>query len=134
MEFSAYITKKRNERKLSIRQLSLYSGVSPGYISQIESKKRGTPTPDIIRKLAKGLRIPYKQLMEAAGYGDEDINEGEQDSTEKLRDILVDYGMEDLFFENIDAWKKLTEEDIDILRRDIEYTLSKANRRESEGQ
>lgn len=67
-EFGLYIRKLRNEREMTIRQLELYSGVSNSYLSQLENGKRGIPSPDIIKKLAKGLKADYKELMIKAGY------------------------------------------------------------------
>lgn len=67
-EFGEYIRNRRNEVKMTIRQLELYTGVSNSYLSQLENGKRGIPSPDILRKLSKGLNTPYEVLMEKAGY------------------------------------------------------------------
>ncbi|WP_339233915.1 helix-turn-helix domain-containing protein [Oceanobacillus sp. FSL W7-1281] len=97
MKFSEYITMKRKEKNLSVRQLALYSEVSPGYLSQIENEKRSTPTPDIIKKLAKGLKVPYSELMEVAGYIESNKNDlpeltekEERDVAKDLQDIIDD--------------------------------------------
>jgi transcriptional regulator with XRE-family HTH domain len=71
MDFSAYLKKLREKNKLSIRQLALYSDVSAGYLSQIESGARGIPSPEVIKKLHKPLKVEYEELMKAAGYLDE---------------------------------------------------------------
>ncbi|OKP81594.1 hypothetical protein A3842_10965 [Paenibacillus sp. P3E] len=67
-EFGLYLRKKREERKLSIRQLNTYSGVSHSYISQLERGNRGIPSPDVLKKLSKPLAVDYKELMIQAGH------------------------------------------------------------------
>ena len=56
---------------MSLKEVAKRSGVSHPYLSQIENNKRNTPKPDMIRKLAKGLNVPYVELMQEAGYVDE---------------------------------------------------------------
>lgn len=67
-EFGTYLLKLRKSKKLSIRQLDLYSGVSHSYISQLERGLRGVPSPEILSKLSKPLGVDYEELMLAAGY------------------------------------------------------------------
>lgn len=69
-EFGEYLKGLRREKKLTIRQLDLYSGVSNSYISQMERGARGIPSPDILKKLAKPLGVSYEELMAKAGYFD----------------------------------------------------------------
>jgi transcriptional regulator with XRE-family HTH domain len=71
IEFGTYLKKCRKSKKLTIRQLDLYSGVSHSYISQLESGKRGIPSPEILKKFSKPLGIDYVELMEKAGYLEE---------------------------------------------------------------
>lgn len=73
MNFREYLKKKRKEEKLSMRKLASLTDISQAYLSQLESGKRSTPTPDILSKLAKGLNVPYKDLLNAAKY--EEIEE-----------------------------------------------------------
>lgn len=67
-EFGGYLKELRKKRKLTIRQLDTYSGVSHSYISQIERGERGVPKPEILKKLSKPLGVEYEELMEQAGY------------------------------------------------------------------
>lgn len=69
-EFGEYLKSLRREKKLTIRQLDLYSGVSNSYISQMERGARGIPSPDILKKLAKPLGVSYEELMSKSGYFD----------------------------------------------------------------
>jgi transcriptional regulator with XRE-family HTH domain len=68
MEFKDYLKKLRKDNGLSIRQLALYSEVSHAYLSQIENGLRGNPSPDVLKKLYKPLKVPYEELMRAAGH------------------------------------------------------------------
>jgi len=81
IEFGRYLRSLRKQKKITIRQLELYSGVSHAYLSQIENGKRGLPSPEILRKLSKPLEVPYEELMYKAGYIDfievpDDVVEG----------------------------------------------------------
>lgn len=57
MDFGDKLRSLRELRKLSTTQLSKASGVSQSFISDIENKRRKSPTKDTIEKLAKALRI-----------------------------------------------------------------------------
>lgn len=68
MEFGEYLRSLRREKGLSIQKLSERSGISNAYISQVETGKRGVPSPEVLDKLAAGLEVSYESLMRAAGY------------------------------------------------------------------
>ncbi|WP_080840081.1 helix-turn-helix domain-containing protein [Cohnella massiliensis] len=72
-EFGKYLRKLRNEKKMTVRQLDLYSGVSHSYLSQIENGKRGVPSPEILKKLHKPLGVSFEDLMRAAGHIDVEL-------------------------------------------------------------
>lgn len=136
MKFSEYITSKREEKNLSIRQLALYSDISPGYLSQIESEKRGTPTPDILKKLAKGLKIPYNELMEAAGYVEKEIKTVSELTEKDEKDIAkrMKKMKEDLIEGNADSdgisymGEPMSEEAIESLLEALEYAERQTTR------
>lgn len=70
-----YIRRIRNEKGISINELVKQSGVSKGYISQIENNKF-SPSLDIVRKLSNALDIDFYDLAWRAGlYTDEEIEE-----------------------------------------------------------
>jgi transcriptional regulator with XRE-family HTH domain len=73
-EFGSYLRELRKTKKLTIRQLDTYSGVSNSYISQMERGERGVPSPDILLKLSKPLGVEYAELMRVAGYITENTN------------------------------------------------------------
>lgn len=61
------IEQSRLSRGWSLRQAEKESGVSNGYISQIE-RGEVEPSPDVLRRLGQAFGIPFSVLMEAAGY------------------------------------------------------------------
>lgn len=66
--FGEILRDLRESKGMSVNQLAMYSRVSSGLISKIENKKRGTPKPETIEKLAKGLKVKYEELMLLAEY------------------------------------------------------------------
>lgn len=71
-ELGKFIKDKRNEKSLSTHKLAELAQVSQSYIAQLESgRKKSPPSPDILRKLAPALDVEYGELMEIAGYTDE---------------------------------------------------------------
>lgn len=68
IEFGLYLKNIRKQKKLTVRQLDLYSGVSHSYISQLERGVKGIPSPDILKKLSKPLGVDYEELMRVSGY------------------------------------------------------------------
>lgn len=66
--FGKYLMKVRQSKKMSIRKLAMKSGVSAGYLSNVETGKNNTPTPNVIKKIAESLNITYEEMMIQAGY------------------------------------------------------------------
>ncbi|GFP19416.1 HTH-type transcriptional regulator, competence development regulator [Candidatus Hakubella thermalkaliphila] len=66
--FGQYLRGLRQRRNLSQRQLGRLAGVSAAYISEVERGVRGVPSPKILEKLARPLRVEYNELMRQAGY------------------------------------------------------------------
>ena len=64
--FGEFVREKREKRGLSVNQLGLYSDLSPSTISKIENGLRN-PKPETIKKLARGLKVDYDELMFSAG-------------------------------------------------------------------
>jgi HTH-type transcriptional regulator, competence development regulator len=88
MEFGRYLKEIRIKSGLSMRELSRRSGISHAYISQLESGKKDTPTPEVLMNLSNHLEINYMDLMKAAGYVmvDEDFTEEEIEFLQQLDD------------------------------------------------
>jgi transcriptional regulator with XRE-family HTH domain len=126
-EFGEYLKGLRLKKKLTIRQLDTYSGVSNSYISQMERGQRGVPKPDILQKLSKPLGVPYEDLMENAGY----LNKGELlrssigagiikfDFPEGIDENNVGYLALKELDDNRELAYQLSEEQIDILTKHL---------------
>lgn len=76
-EFGDFLKGLRKAKKMTIRQLELYSKVSNAYISQLERGERGIPSPDILKKLSHPLGADYNDLMIKAGYVEENKKESD---------------------------------------------------------
>lgn len=72
MSFGEELRNLREKRGYTVNQLAIYSGVSAASISRYETGERGTPKPPTIKKLAKGLKMNYRELMRIAGHVDEE--------------------------------------------------------------
>lgn len=51
--FGAFISNKRKEKKISLRDFSRMIGISPVYLSCIERGERAAPTYNILEKIAQ---------------------------------------------------------------------------------
>lgn len=118
-DFGKYIRKLRNDRKLTIRQLELYSSVSNSYLSQLENGKRGIPSPDILKKLSKGLKHPYSDLLEKAGYIDESDKSDEANERDAIiHKIATEFPDADLMFHDLAS---MTAEDLEEVYEFIKF-------------
>ncbi|MCL6443433.1 MAG: helix-turn-helix domain-containing protein [Alicyclobacillus sp.] len=90
--FGEYIRSLRQNANLTIRQVEAYSGVSNAYLSQLENGKRGIPSPDILRKLSKPLKVSYEELMIAAGYLTEQVQKPYESSDKSTMTNHVEGG------------------------------------------
>jgi transcriptional regulator with XRE-family HTH domain len=62
-EFGRYLKELRIKEKLSITELSLKTGVSNSYISQLENGLRGLPTEEVFEKLCRGLGVSLESAI-----------------------------------------------------------------------
>jgi len=67
-DFGLYLKRLRNNRGLTLTQLGDLIGYSNPYLSQIETGKKGIPSPEFLKKLSKGLNVDLNDLMFTAGY------------------------------------------------------------------
>nr|PZN74006.1 MAG: transcriptional regulator [Pseudomonadota bacterium] len=64
MDFGTALRRFREERKLSLRELSALSGVDHAYIHRLETGDKTAPSEDVIDRLARGLKLtPYKRRL-----------------------------------------------------------------------
>jgi len=53
---------------LSQAELAKRSGLSQGYVSQLEDGQVGSPSIDVVARLAHGLQIPLHHLLSSSGH------------------------------------------------------------------
>ncbi|UYO35191.1 transcriptional regulator [Bacillus zhangzhouensis] len=128
MNFGAYLRALREEKKLSVNQLAMYSEVSAAGISRIENGKRGIPKPPTIRKLASALKVPYEDMMQAAGYIEEvssvhQLRE-EELALSKIKEAAAQYELDDLEIFDGDIWSTLSKKEIEDLNRYLLFMLN----------
>lgn len=109
IDFGKHLKELREEKKLSINQLSAKSGISNAQISRIENGLRGVPKPETIQKLADALNASFVDLMIVAGHFNEMSNEDKLDfSNRYTHDRLVER-------ELVSLLKNLTDDDGNFL-------------------
>jgi transcriptional regulator with XRE-family HTH domain len=53
----------REKRGLTQEQLAFKARVTPGYVAQLELGLRKNPSLDVVRRLARALRVPLAELL-----------------------------------------------------------------------
>lgn len=131
MDFCNYLREKRKEKGLSQRRLAELSGVSNTEISRLESGSRHNPSPKILKALSPYVGGTYNDLLKAAGYIDEII---ENDTVAVNKEDIIDDNLKKIYNElkdanNIEfislmirASKELPNEDLQVIR-DLTYLL-----------
>ncbi|USS92845.1 helix-turn-helix domain-containing protein [Fructilactobacillus ixorae] len=66
-KFGQSIKALREAKGFSVRQTALQAQMSNSYLSQIENGLVNVPKPITLEKLAKGLRVPVKEIFQLAG-------------------------------------------------------------------
>ena len=66
--FGEYLKILRERVAISQEALAKEAQISSAYVSQIESGRRNVPTPDVLRRMAAPLDVPYLVLMRQAGH------------------------------------------------------------------
>lgn len=61
---SGMIKRRRTELSLSQRALAKLVGVSDAYITQLETRERINPSLNVLKKLAKALKVSVAELVE----------------------------------------------------------------------
>lgn len=93
MTFGDFLKDLRIRKGLKLREVEESTGVSNSYLSQVETGKRNPPHPDILKKLANVYEVSVKELMEKAGY----LEEQEQQSVSEQEEVnrAFDYVIKD---------------------------------------
>jgi transcriptional regulator with XRE-family HTH domain len=84
MALGKKIRELREEMGMSQAHLSSCAELSQGYLSQLENDEVRNPSAAVIFRLAEGLHVDPRVLMQAAGYAEADGNGDEQ------FDVVVD--------------------------------------------
>jgi len=70
------LRRKREGKELGLRETAAKVGISPTYLSRIETEdERTPPAEDVIRKLAALLSDDFDELMQLAGRVPEDVKD-----------------------------------------------------------
>lgn len=69
-DLGLYIREQRTSKKMSIRKLAEEAGISHTEIKRIEDGLRRQTSPQVLRSISGALNVPYEELMEVAGYID----------------------------------------------------------------
>ncbi|HEX7715090.1 MAG TPA: helix-turn-helix transcriptional regulator [Bacillota bacterium] len=87
-KFGLYLKNLRTQNNLTLKDLDRASGVSFGSISRMEDAKQD-PNPDMLRKLAPALGVPYEEMLVMAGILDpkEETNK-ETNFPEDIQEII----------------------------------------------
>ncbi|MEK3736008.1 MULTISPECIES: helix-turn-helix domain-containing protein [Paenibacillus] len=75
--FGEFLRKLRKDKQLKLDQVAESSGISKGYLSNIENGRRGVPSPELLMKLSEPLEVEYEELMRKAGYWIKSSNSNE---------------------------------------------------------
>jgi transcriptional regulator with XRE-family HTH domain len=70
-EFGGYLRGLRQGERMSLRYVHRATGISPGYLSLIETGERNPPQPAFLRKLAACYEVPVSALLYRAGHLEE---------------------------------------------------------------
>lgn len=125
MKFSDRLKNLRSSNNMSREELASKVEVSYSTIAKYES---GTREPDFstLDKLSSYFDVDTDYLL---GRTETPNSSTEFDSLTEIKKIVDEYGIEDMFFHNIDDWKNLTPEDVEELRNHFEYVTYKARKR-----
>lgn len=67
--FGSFVRQHRQARGMTLRGLAAALGISPVYMSNIETDRRAAPTQEYLEKLAKELRLDkagYEEMLDLA--------------------------------------------------------------------
>ncbi|WP_240456721.1 helix-turn-helix domain-containing protein [Virgibacillus halodenitrificans] len=101
-------------------------GISRARYSHYENN-HVEPDMDLIRKFADYFNVDTDYLM--GRRSSPSIHNTDFDSLAELKKTVDDLGIQDIFFHNIDDWKKLDRDDIEDIKQYIEFIQQKAKKR-----
>ena len=93
LSIGAVLKQARDVRELSGVDAARAAGISPAYLSKLESDAVKRPSPHVLHQLSEALGLPYADLMRLCGYrvpGDSDPNAAEGVTTALFADLTDD--------------------------------------------
>jgi HTH-type transcriptional regulator, competence development regulator len=84
LSIGSTLKQARDVRGLSGVDAARAAGISPAYLSKLESDAVKRPSPLVLHQLSEALGLPYAELMRLCGYrvpGDADVGESEPGDT-----------------------------------------------------
>lgn len=108
-DFGDALKAKRTAAKKKLRETSEATGLSVGYLSDIEQGRKGPPDVEVIRKLQDFLGISDDELMKLAE------RERTKMPSKMLQSLQAKPKLNDLFF----RLKDLSDEDLEIFIKQL---------------
>lgn len=68
ISIGAVLRQAREVRGRSSIETARSAGISPAYLSKLESNAVGRPSPAVLHRLSEVLGVPYAELMALVGY------------------------------------------------------------------
>lgn len=54
----------RLKKRMTLKDISMITGISDAYISQLENGKKANPTKEVLQKIADALGVPLSELLD----------------------------------------------------------------------
>lgn len=80
--------KKRHDPKFSLRKFAEAVGISPTFLSKIETGEFAPPAPDKIKNMAELLGVDADELLALANKVDPDLSDIIRDQPKAMADFL----------------------------------------------
>ncbi len=126
MSLSDYVREMRKRKDWSQRDLATASGISNAEISRIESGKRKSPSPSVLKALAKAMNVPVAEMYKEAG-----IIEDGQHMVEEALEKIGDTPISEIVPSGIATTDKyslphdLSDEELREIMQYVDYLISK---------
>ncbi len=128
------IRELREKRDWSQREFAKRVGINYSVINRIELGKRPVEDHELA-KIADLFDVTTDYLLgrtdDPHGYTIENQIE-EENTLEKINQLIKEYGIEQMGFFDIEKWKSLSEEEIEEIIKHFEWVVHKAKERNKE--
>jgi HTH-type transcriptional regulator, competence development regulator len=128
------IRELREKRDWSQREFAKRVGINYSVINRIELGKRPVEDHELA-KIADLFDVTTDYLLgrtdDPHGYTIENQTE-EENTLEKINQLIKEYGIEQMGFFDIEKWKHLSEEEIEEIIKHFEWVVHKAKEKNKE--